>query len=66
MFHKWSFNGVTYLRDFHNEVWTRTETGEKDKWKGRFLADEGRIDDSEKDPMVEEDVEEEENVFDEE
>jgi hypothetical protein len=63
-FHKWAFNGVMYLRDYNNEVWSRTATGEKDEWVGRFLAEEGRIDDSEEAPVVEDmDEEEVEDLF---
>ena len=50
----WTYKGEKLLRDFENRVWAMDAEGGCGDWKGLYLKDEDRIDDSAADPYADE------------
>jgi membrane protein involved in colicin uptake len=50
MLHDFPFKGKEYLRNYDNEVFAKTEEGERGAWCGIFVVAENRIDDSVAEP----------------
>jgi hypothetical protein len=42
----WNFKGKSYFRNCFDEVWAKDVNGECGAWQGKFVKEEGRIDDS--------------------
>jgi hypothetical protein len=55
--HMWTFKGTKYLRNFENEVWLDTESGEMGAWCGVYRAEGDFIDNSVADPYEEDNAE---------
>ena len=49
----WTWNGVEYLRNCHNQVWLKDEEGSIGDWQGVYLPAENKIDDSAEEPAFE-------------
>ena len=50
----WDYKGEKLLRNFENQVWVAESDGGCGEWKGIYLPEEGRIDDSAADPFADE------------
>ena len=50
----WDYKGEKLLRNFENQVWVAEEDGGCGDWKGIYLPEEDRIDDSAADPFADE------------
>lgn len=46
----WTWNGVEYMRNCHNQVWLKDEEGSIGDWQGVYLPAENKIDDSAEEP----------------
>jgi hypothetical protein len=49
----WTWNGVEYMRNCHNQVWLKDEEGSIGDWQGVYLPAENKIDDSAEEPSFE-------------
>jgi hypothetical protein len=50
----WTWNGVEYMRNCHNQVWLADEEGSIGDWQGVYLVAENKIDDSAEEPAFDE------------
>jgi hypothetical protein len=50
----WAYKGENLLRNYENQVWTADAAGGCGDWKGLYLPQEDRIDDSAADPFADE------------
>jgi hypothetical protein len=50
----WAFKGRNYLRNFHNQIWRKTETGELGAWVGVYQTTSKSIDTSQPEPTFSE------------
>jgi len=53
----WAFKGRNYLRNFHNQIWKKTESGELGAWVGVYQTSTKSIDTSQPEPTFAEDDE---------
>jgi hypothetical protein len=53
----WTYKGEKLLRNFTNQIWTADADGGCGDWKGMYLPEEDRIDDSAADPFADEEDE---------
>lgn len=49
----WTWNGVEYMRNCHNQVWLKDDEGSIGDWQGVYLPAENKIDDSAEEPSFE-------------
>lgn len=58
MVHEWEWKGKTYLRNFANQTWERTEDGEAGKWCGVFQPATLTFDTTAEEPVFDEEDDE--------